>query len=351
MAQSRRAFHAWGRDIALAVVGAALGIVVVGLIGGRFDPPPQAPAPQKAEATAGTAERDRVVVRGLPPPKTPRFAAPDMPSSETPRFAAPDVPPPEPQVSHLPPVAPTPPALPTWQQFAVSPPAVGDRPMIAVIIDDLGLDRNRSARTVALPGPLTLSYLTYAIGLRGQTAEARRHGHELLVHVPMEPDSANAYAGPNAIGMGLPPDELERRLRWALGRFEGYVGINNHMGSRFTADAEGMSLVLAEIGRRGLLFVDSRTSPRSVARSVAQHLAVPFAERNVFLDDDPSADAVRRQLAELERIALKQGYAVAIGHPRDATLAALEQWLPGLAAHGFVLVPVSAIVRRRLEAG
>jgi hypothetical protein len=241
--------------------------------------------------------------------------------------------------------------MPPWRQFAASHAATADRPMIAVIIDDMGLDRRRSARAMALPSPLTLSFLTYAIGLRGQTAEARHKGHELLVHVPMEAEDGDAYAGPKVIATDLPPDEMMRRLEWAFGRFDGYVGINNHMGSRFTADPAGMSLVLAEVKRRGLLFVDSRTTARTVAPKLAKQLAVPFTERHVFLDDDPGAASVRRQLAELERVAAKQGYGVAIGHPRDATLEALEKWLPGLAARGFVLVPVSAIVRHRLEAG
>jgi hypothetical protein len=196
-----------------------------------------------------------------------------------------------------------------------------------------------------------MSFLTYALGLRGQAEEAHRRGHELMVHVPMEPHDRNAHPGPKVLTTGLAPEELARRLDWAFGRLDGYVGINNHMGSRFTTDEAGMTQVLGAIRERGLLFVDSRTTALSVARKVAAALAVPFAERHVFLDDAPALSSVRRQLEEIERIARKRGYAVAIGHPRDTTLQALENWLPGLAARGFVLVPVSAIVRHRMEAG
>ena len=128
-------------------------------------------------------------------------------------------------------------------------------------------------------------------------------------------------------------------------------GINNHMGSRFTTHAPGMELVLAEIKRRGLLFIDSRTSKNSVGAAVARRLRVPFAARDFFLDDDPSRAAVARQLKAVEQAASKKGYAIAIGHPYDSTLGNLENWLPTLASRGFMLVPVSAIVRHRREAG
>lgn len=223
--------------------------------------------------------------------------------------------------------------------------------MIAVIIDDMGLDRRRTAKAMDLVGPLTLSFLTYARNLRAQTAVARSAGHELMIHLPMEAEDSSAYAGPKVIKRDLSDDEARRRLDWALSRFEGYVGINNHMGSRYTAHRPGMILVLSEIKRRGLLFIDSRTSSKSVAPAIAQSLAVPFAQRHVFLDDNPEADNVARQLKTLENIAKQQGYAIAIGHPYDTTLSELKKWLPTLPSHGFILVPVSAIVSHRLKAG
>ena len=223
--------------------------------------------------------------------------------------------------------------------------------MIAVIIDDMGLDRERSARAVELPGPLTMSYLTYARSLKSQADAARAAGHEIMIHVPMEPGDASDYPGPKAIKRDLPEKELRRRLDWALGRLENYVGINNHMGSRFTSHGPGMSFVLAELKRRGLLFVDSRTSPKSVGEELARRLSVPFARRDFFLDDDPTRDAVASQLTALEQAASAKGYAIAIGHPYEATLSLLQTWLPTLASRGFVLVPVSAIVRHRQKAG
>ncbi len=225
-----------------------------------------------------------------------------------------------------------------------------DRPglkLIAVIIDDAGLDRARTARAANLPGPLTISFLPYAGELQRQAGEARRRGHELMLHLPMEPISASEDPGPHPLMTWLARDELQRRLTMMLARFDGFVGVNNHMGSRMTLDVGAMLPVLDQVRARGLLFVDSRTIAGSVAGPLADRLGIPGAARDVFIDHDGSADAVAARLSDIERIALRQGQAVAIGHPHDLTLGALERWLPALAERGFTLAPVSALVKRR----
>jgi len=242
--------------------------------------------------------------------------------------------------------APIPPPLPAWQRFAIPSPDIQGRPLIAIIIDDMGVERANADRVAALPAPLTLSFMTYAEDVAKQAGQARRHGHELMVHVPMEPLDGELDAGPQALLDRLPADEVLRRLRWDLSRFDGYVGINNHMGSRFTQSRDGMRLVLQEVKARGLLFVDSRTIADSVGGKLAAELGVPHADRDVFLDNEQEAAAVEQQLARTEEVARRRGYAIAIGHPHDATIAALARWLPTLERRGFVLVPVSAIVRR-----
>ncbi len=238
-----------------------------------------------------------------------------------------------------------------WRRFAALAPETGGRPMIALVIDDMGVDRKRSARVIGFKGPLTLSFLAYADDLGTQTAAAAAAGHELLVHVSMEPDSATVDPGPNVLMSGLGADELRRRLRWGLSRFEAYVGVNNHMGSRFTADAAGMTVVMEELKRRGLLFLDSRTTDRTVAAAQARRAGVPFVERNIFLDHVNDVATVQARLAELERLARRTGFAVAIGHPRDATLTALQAWLEEVEGRGFVLVPLTAIVALARPAG
>jgi polysaccharide deacetylase 2 family uncharacterized protein YibQ len=242
------------------------------------------------------------------------------------------------------------PAPPLWRQNAVAVRDVGDRPMIAVVIDDLGVTPANARRAVGLPGPLTLSFMTYARGLGPLTAAARAAGHELMLHVPMAPHDPSWDPGPNVLSSDLGADELQRRLEWALGRFEGYVGINNHMGSRFTGSLLGMARVMAELRARGLLFLDSMTSGASLGIGLARRMGVAHAARDIFLDNEPeNPEAIRRQLAALERLARQRGAAVAIGHPHDATLEVLAEWLPELEARGFALVPISAVVSRRIE--
>lgn len=235
-----------------------------------------------------------------------------------------------------------------WQQHAVAVEPSGGRPMIAIVLDDVGVNRRGARKAIALPGPLTLSFMTYARDLPAMTAEARQAGHELMLHVPMQPRRDDLDPGPNVLRADLPPGELRQRLAWGLARFEGYVGINNHMGSRFTASPDGMALVMEEVRARGLLFLDSLTAANSVAGAQAAEAGVPYAVRDTFIDNEPDdLAAIHRQLALLEQRAREQGYAIGIGHPHDGTVTALEAWIPEMRERGFALVPISAIVRHR----
>ena len=245
-------------------------------------------------------------------------------------------------------------AQPIWLANAVPVLRIGDRPMIAIVIDDMGLDRRRSQRAVGLPGPLTLAFLAYADDLRRQTAAARAEGHELLVHVPMEPlhnAEEPVNPGPKALLVDHTRAEILDRLRWDLDRFDGYVGVNNHMGSRFTSDRRGMTIVLQELKARGLLFLDSKTSANSVGGVVAAQVGMPHIQRDVFLDNQSDPAAIAAALAAVEQRARAKGFAVAIGHPREETLNVLEAWLPTAADKGFALVPISAIMRHISPAG
>ncbi len=232
-----------------------------------------------------------------------------------------------------------------WQRNAQNFAAVPGQALIAIIFDDLGVDQARSRRAIALPGPMTMAMLPYGRRLDEHAAAARAGGHELLVHLPMEPHSHDADAGPEPLLTGLPEAELQARLNRALDSFGGYVGVNNHMGSLFTEDEAALNTVMDVLHGRGLLFVDSRTSQTSAAFGAAKANDVPAAQRDVFLDHDPSREAVDAALAQLERVALQRGYAVGIAHPRDASIDALADWLPQAKARGFALVPISAVVQ------
>ncbi len=192
-----------------------------------------------------------------------------------------------------------------------------------------------------------MAYMAYAERLPDQVATARRAGHEILLHVPMETVGDDTDTGPNALLTGLPPEELARRMAWNLERVDGYVGVNNHMGSRFTADRPGMTALMKELGKRGLMFLDSRTAANTVGHGIAREAGIPSLIRDVFLDNEATVASVTAQLAEAEKLARRRGFAVAIGHPHAWTLDAIEKWLPGAQARGVVLVPLTAILRSR----
>ncbi len=286
-------------------------------------------------------------------PSVPPIRAPVIPATSAPILLPAPIPPePVEAVPVAPRVIATPPALTpkrlaAWQQFAVT--AAAKPPMIAVIIDDMGLDRRRSEKISVLPSPLTLSFMAYAGNLPDQALAAHALGHELMMHVPMQPLSAAFDAGPDVLTDDLPLEEVRRRIDRDLDRFTGYVGINNHMGSRFTADPARMRIVMEALHQRGLLFIDSLTTGKSVGLAEARQAGVPAASRDVFLDDVVDEAAILAQLAKAEDQAKKTGSAIAIGHPHDATINALSRWLPGLEARGITLVPVTSVVGMRLS--
>jgi polysaccharide deacetylase 2 family uncharacterized protein YibQ len=241
------------------------------------------------------------------------------------------------------------PPKPQWLRNAVRTPGLGKSPMIAVIIDDAGVNQRRTRDAVRLPGPMTIAFIPYGFNLRKYVAAARRNGHEIMVHLPMEPVDPGADPGPNALLTDLAPAEVLRRLRWGLEQFDGYVGVSNHMGSRFTVWEEGMRLVMREVRSRGLLFVDSWTHNRSLGMPISRRFRVPNAARDIFIDHDITEPAIRRRLGLLEKIARRRGYAVGIAHPHRLSMEILEEWADALQARGFRLVPISAVVRHRLK--
>lgn len=273
----------------------------------------------------------RTAVTPLPPPPTPEEVTHLLPQAPPLR----DNPPVGENAKILPVPAP-PQALPS----VVPPPAA--RPRIAIVIDDLGLDRRGTTRATALPAPVTLAFLPYAGQLQAQVDRARDAGHEILLHMPMQP-SGKEDAGPDSLQIGLSEEEIRRRMNKALDAFQGYDGVNNHMGSRFTAEESAMDLIMPLLRARGMFFLDSRTAAKSAGLRAAQKSGVPVLGRDIFLDDDMSAEAVVRQLQETEHVARRRGVAIAIGHPHPATLAALERWLPTLPDKGFELMPVKAL--------
>ncbi len=235
------------------------------------------------------------------------------------------------------------------QETPVSPPmtearpSVTPRPRIAIVIDDVGLDPGISRRVMALPAYVTLAFLPYAPEAQRQVDEARAAGHEIFLHLPMEPEGGED-PGPHALYVDMDEEDLRRTIHDNLASFRGYVGVNNHMGSRFSADARGMEILMEELRARELIYLDSRTTPATLGEQIAREWGVLTARRHVFLDNKTHEDAIARAFAKLIRIADQQEYALAIGHPHDVTLEMLRALLPYMEER-YELVPVSALAR------
>jgi polysaccharide deacetylase 2 family uncharacterized protein YibQ len=360
--KSKRRWQLWASAAALAVGAGLLAIVL--MPADRVAPPrpeakivslphPRQAAPSQPDQHRGEDELAPLIEQatsGMPPASKPpendpeAMASPAEVASLPPAEHPPE--PAKPEPSPVTPLLPAPHGEPAWRRNALPSAPPNGQPMIAIVIDDMGLDRKRSAEVMTLPGPLTLSFMTYAEDLAKQTATGRAHGDEIMLHMPMEPQARHVDPGPNALVTGLDDAELRRRVIWGLDRIDGIVGVNNHMGSKFTESQPGMTIVLDQLRARGLFFLDSRTTPHSVGLATARQMGVASVGRDIFLDNFMTDPEVARELAQTEAVARKNGVAIAIGHPHDATIAELRQWLPTAAAKGFRLVPVSAIVAR-----
>lgn len=218
--------------------------------------------------------------------------------------------------------------------------------LIAIVIDDMGVNVRRTKDIISLEAPLTSSFLTYGPHLEKQIEEARAAGHEIMAHVPMQPHK-DLYTAPDGLTVNMSDEELTENFETMLKKFPKIQGINNHMGSKFTENRRVMSDIMQVLKKHNLFFLDSKTTSKSVGREVAAIHGVRYATRHVFLDNNNEKNYILRQLCQTEKIAEKNGYAVAIGHPKSQTYAALKEWLPTLKAKGIKLVHMSEIVELR----
>lgn len=221
---------------------------------------------------------------------------------------------------------------------------------VAVVIDDLGRSLEDLQPLESLGVPVTYAVLPFEEQTPQVVAELRKRRVEMLLHLPMEPKNSGRDPGPGALRRGMGDDELREKTLAALKAVPGAVGVNNHMGSGLSADHGPMVTILSLLAERSLFFLDSRTSAESVGYQVALDLGMPAAERQVFLDDDLSPEAIRGQFQRLLDVARTHGAAIAIGHPFPETLAALKSEVPKAKAQGYEFVPVSYLLTRPGEA-
>ena len=229
----------------------------------------------------------------------------------------------------------------------VPPPAaaVPHRGDIVLILDDVGFDHQPVEEAMRIDPNLNFSVLPNAAHAREVATLLHEHGFEVLCHLPMEPEHfPQVSPGSGAVLTSMTDEEIARTTIENVESVPYARGVNNHMGSRATADSRVMQSVLSALPE-DMYFIDSRTTPDSVAASLAHRMRIPAATRNVFLDDVPHDDAIRRQLEELAREAHARGVAIGIGHMYPSTIRVLTAEAPALRREGFRFVRASQAVR------
>lgn len=214
---------------------------------------------------------------------------------------------------------------------------------VAIIIDDIGYQKTDPA-LIQLPHALTFAVMPFAPHGKEMAHLAKQHRKEVMLHMPMEAVALNHLLGKGALRSSMNQQQVQTALRSALEDVPHAVGVNNHMGSRFTALPEHMDWAMQVIAQRGLYFVDSKTTAKSVGAQISQQHQVRHRSRDVFLDNNKSYSALDAQFNELIRVANHHGSAVGIGHPYPETLRYLQKNLSRLKTAGIELVPMSALL-------
>ena len=216
---------------------------------------------------------------------------------------------------------------------------------MAIVIDDLGQRISHLEELASLGIPLTIAVIPGLPATAATVREASRLGIEMLLHQPMEPrEEGGKNPGEGVLQVAMSGEEVRRRLREGLAAVPGAVGVNNHMGSRFTEEPAGLGALMAELKSNGLFWLDSRTTSATRGAEVARSASVPAIERDIFLDATVDPQFVRGQVRRLLATARERGAAVGIGHPHPETIAALRELRGELLGSGVTLVPLSALV-------
>ena len=226
--------------------------------------------------------------------------------------------------------------------------ARSDAPRIAIVIEGLGIGANSTAEALAkLPGEITVAFAPYGTDLERWVARARGEGREVLLQVGMEPfDFPDNDPGPQTLLTSNTAELNVDRLHWFLSRFQGYVGVTSMMGARFTATDQALAPVLRDIGKRGLIYFDDGSSPRSIAGQISGAHNIAFARADAVLDAVPTGKDIDNALARLEATARNRGVAVASASALPVTIDRIANWARGADARGIALVPISAVANR-----
>jgi uncharacterized protein len=224
-------------------------------------------------------------------------------------------------------------------------PGKPDAPRIALIVAGVGVSASATADAIGkLPGAVTLAFMPYGADVDQTVSRARGAGHEVLLQAPMEPFGyPDNDSGPQTLLTSLTPEQNLERLYWLMSRFQGYVGITGAMGARFTASEQSFGPILHEIAKRGLIFVDDGSNPRSVAGRIAGAGSLLFAKADAVLDAVPTPVEVDHALGRLEMAARERGAAVGIASALPVSIERIAKWAKGAESRGVLLVPISAV--------
>ena len=214
---------------------------------------------------------------------------------------------------------------------------------LILILDDIGNSQALGERAVRLPGQVNLAFLPHTPWAAPLAREAWRRGHTIMLHAPMA-NTGDHDLGPGGLTSSMTRQQIEATLRDDIRAIPNVQGVNNHMGSQLTQNANAMNWVMGVLSQEGLFFVDSRTTAASVALQEARKAGLPAMARDVFLDNDRSRTALHARFEEALQLASRHGQAVLIGHPYPETLDYLESVLPGLNQRGFWLAGLSHVL-------
>ena len=223
-------------------------------------------------------------------------------------------------------------------------PPAGAKGRLAILLDDAGQRMDLVPAAVGLPKEIGIAILPFLPNSTETAVEMYDAGHEVWLHLPMEA-VGDSNPGPGALMVGMGDQELRDAVFVAINNVPHVVGVNNHMGSKATANLRMMSWIMQELASMDLAFLDSRTTVDTVAEEAARAQGVKTGRRHVFLDNERTSDAIRAQLDEAVYRSRMEGEIIAIGHLNEVTLAVLAEELPGLAERGVVLARPTALLR------
>jgi len=219
------------------------------------------------------------------------------------------------------------------------------RPKIALVIDDLGGERLIARELLEWDLPLTFSILPFTPYAKTIAEEAHQKGKEVILHIPMEPHGyPKVRIGEGGLLEEMNEESLRRQLIKDIEAVPYVKGASNHMGSRLMEDREKVKIVLSELKRRKLYFLDSRTTPQTVGIHEAQGIGVKAMERSLFIDHSTDEEDIKEKIEKLIRLSLSNGKAIGIGHPHPSTIKSIKEMIPKIKEKGIELVPLSVVM-------